>query len=159
MQEKGLFLYRECITRRQLLKFSAPRANFQQFCSKEGKFWQDLQGKQHVFYQKNCKRKGVFFQKIARERVQFRRPCWHTRVQKLGKCPPGVSWHTLCSMLPKLLSSAPCSLVVFASCSWLPGCFEPHSPGSLKPLMGSQQRAIQIWDKQESLPPGGGALS
>ncbi len=24
-----------------------------------------------------------------------------------------------------------------APCSWLPGCFGPHSPGSLKPLMGS----------------------
>ncbi len=36
------------------------RANFQQFCLKEGTFWQDLQGKQHVFYQK-----------IAREKVSF----------------------------------------------------------------------------------------
>ncbi len=43
------------------------------------------------------------------------------------------------SMLPKLISSAPCSLVIFASCSWLPGCFGPHSPGSLKPPTGSQK--------------------
>ncbi len=40
--------------------------------------------------------------------------------------------------LPKLLSSAPCSLVIFASCSWLSACFGPHSPGSLKPLPASQ---------------------
>ncbi len=40
------------------------------------------------FLQKKCNRKGVFFQKIATERVLFRRPRWHTRVQKLGKCPP-----------------------------------------------------------------------
>ncbi len=32
----------------------------------------------------------AFFQKIAIESVQFRRPRWHTRVQKLGKCPPGL---------------------------------------------------------------------
>ena len=49
-----------------------------------------------------------------------------------------ISWHTLCSMLPKLLSPAPCSMVIFAPCSWLPVCFGPHSPGSLKPLKGSQ---------------------
>ncbi len=53
---------------------------------------------------------------------------------------PKLSTGTLCSMLPKLLSSAPCSLVIFASCSWLPVWFGPYSPGSLKPLkplMGS----------------------
>ncbi len=40
-------------------------------------------------------------------------------------------------MLPKLISSAPCSLDILAPCSWLPGCFGHHSPGSLKPLTGS----------------------
>ncbi len=29
-----------------------------------------------------------FFKKIAIERVWFRRSCWHTSVQILGKCPP-----------------------------------------------------------------------
>ena len=51
--------------------------------------------------------------------------------------PEVYNWYTLCSVLPKLLSSAPCSLVIFASCSWLPACFGPHSTGSLKPLPGS----------------------
>ncbi len=50
-------------------------------------------------------------------------------------------------MLPKLLSSAPCSLVVFASCSWLPGGFGPHSPGSLKPLTGSHLLLKVNWNR------------
>ena len=44
---------------------------------------------ERVSFPKNCNRKGIFFQKIATERVQFRRLRWYTRVQKLGKCPPG----------------------------------------------------------------------
>ena len=44
----------------------------------------------------------------------------------------------LYSMLPKSLSSAPCSMDFFASCSRPPSCFGPHSPGSLKPLTESQ---------------------
>ena len=36
-----------------------------------------------------------------------------------------ILWFTLCSLLPKLFSSAPCSLVIFAYCPWPPGCFPP----------------------------------
>ncbi len=67
---KGVFLCRECITRRQFLKFSVLRANFQQFCSKKGTFRQNLQGKQHVFYPK-----------IATERVSFSK-----KLQQKGYC-------------------------------------------------------------------------
>ncbi len=65
-----------------------------------------------------------------------------------------ILWHTLCSMLPKLISSAPwpCSLVIFASCSWLPGCLGPHSPGSLKPLTGSPKFSIWMFILHEWLP-------
>ncbi len=38
------------------------------------------------------------------------------------------------------MPSSPCSLQFLAPCSWLPGCFGPHSPGSLRPPTGSHQR-------------------
>ncbi len=53
-----------------------------------------------VHFAKICKENSIFFtnilqeegrhffKKIARKRVLFRRPRWHTRVQKLRKCPP-----------------------------------------------------------------------
>ncbi len=71
-----------------ILKIFGATSQFSAALFKKGTFWPNLQGKQHVFYQKNCNRKGVFFPKIATERVKFRRPCWHTRIQKLGKSPP-----------------------------------------------------------------------
>ncbi len=76
----------------------------------------------------------------------FWSPLWPTE-KKLAPplTTPKNLWHTLCSMFPKLLSSAPYSLVIltiFASCSWLPGYFGPHSTDSLKPFPGSHYKTL-----------------
>ena len=88
-KREGVFLCKECITRRQILKFSALSTNFSNFVKKKRYiFCKFCKENSMFFYKKKCKRKGVFYPKIARERVQFQKPRWHTRVQKLGKCPP-----------------------------------------------------------------------
>ena len=92
MHKKGCVLNIECISWRQFLKFSALRPNFQQFCWKKEYTFAKFARKTACFLPKNCNRNGVFSPKIATERVQFWRLCWHTRIQKLGKCspPPGL---------------------------------------------------------------------
>ncbi len=42
----------------------------------------------NVFYRENTGNEQLNNKQIATERVQLRRPCWHTRIQILGKCPP-----------------------------------------------------------------------
>ncbi len=78
-----------------ILKIFGATSQFSAILFNKGHILAKFARKTACFVPKNCNRKGVFFPKIARERVQFRRPCWHTRVQKLGKCLPGISMEML----------------------------------------------------------------
>ncbi len=85
---KGVFLSRKCITRRQFSKIFGAARHFSVIFSIKGYILAEFARKTAYFSPKKCNRKGVFFKNFATERVWFRRPRWHTRVQKLGKCPP-----------------------------------------------------------------------
>ncbi len=61
---------------------------------------------------------------------------------------------------PQIFSSAPCSLNyflcslivrLFSPCSRLPGCFGPHSPGSLKPHAGAHIHMLYIFLLQDKM--------
>ncbi len=88
MQEKGCVFVQRVYYVTTILKIFGATRQFSAIFFRKGYMLAKCARRTACFLPKNCKRKGVFFQKIAMERVQFRRPRWHTRVQKLGKCPP-----------------------------------------------------------------------
>ena len=102
----GVFLSRECITRRQSLKFSALHANFQQFCSHKGTFWQHLPGKQHVFYQKMQQKGCLFPKKCNRKGTVSETALAHPRT-KNRQVPPPPGWPP--SSPSSFSPSPPCS--------------------------------------------------
>ena len=57
-----------------------------------------------------------------------------------------------CSLLPKLLSFAPCSLAFLTPCSLLPApcTFGPHSPRSLEPLAESHECFVNVLNHMNS---------
>ncbi len=85
-KRKGVFLFRECITRRKFLKLSVLRANFQQFYSKNGTFWQNLQGK-HAFTKK-LQEKGCLFPKICKRKGTVSKTALAQPRTKTRQVPP-----------------------------------------------------------------------
>ena len=110
MQEKGCVFVQRVYYSTTILKIFGATRQFSAILFKKGYISAKFARKTACFLPKNCNRKGVFFQKIATERVQFRRPRWHTRVQKLGKCPPpgfyyqyGIMNHVFSSLMEKVI--------------------------------------------------------